>query len=288
MSFSKNALAERTMSSYPVSIGTALALESIQVGPNPVYDANREIPEKVNLDDYDEYWFNLMTLFRNIVGSVSKEGYNALMPLDIADIIEQEVDIIRTIIRELSNGKCRVIFYASDYSGLNSEFPFASLRVDSTEKQKIYTSLLTTSLGKYFKSQIKQEDLIHTKLWLKPKKIGKALITTHFALDLLNHTGFESLHLLESHTGILKKKNQWHTKFHNGKTLVRIPFNRAFLQIFGDNQTFHPMDRKLRESILEVSEKYEWNWSTTKDRILLSINDIANPYFKAIIKDMGF
>ncbi len=69
----KNLLLQRTVSGFPLSIGTGLALESILEPVQEVYDPQRVVPEKIKLNKYDAIWFNIDTLVRNIVGSVPTE-----------------------------------------------------------------------------------------------------------------------------------------------------------------------------------------------------------------------
>lgn len=286
MSLSMEALSHRTMSSYALSIGTALALESINLGPQPVYDESRPIPNRVELEKYETFYVNLMTLFRNILGSLSKEGQDVVMPQDLHAVLEQEVETFREVIRQESQDRTQCIFYTSDYAGLQQAYPHASLRTDHTDKQKIYTALMRTTLGLFYKGQVKSETLQHFSLRLKPKKPTRALILTHFAYDLLSYPDFQSLELLESHTGVLKNRALFYTKFHNGKGLARIPFRDCFLVLFGDSQLFHPMPKKLRDAVLAIAERYNWNWNTTSDRILLGLNELSDPYAKDILKSM--
>ena len=110
---------------------------------------------------------------------------------------------------------------------------------------------------------------------------------THYAYDLLSNKDFKTLDLLESHTGVLKSKALWYTKFSDHKDSVRIPFNELFLQVFGDSTIFHPHDRKLRLEILAIADKYNWSFATTKDRIHLGLSMISNPFYKAILNEMA-
>ena len=103
---------------------------------------------------------------------------------------------------------------------------------------------------------------------------------------MLSNYNFTSLTLLESHTGVLKDTHQLYTKYANGKELARIPFTKYFLEIFGDSQTFFPMDRKLRKDITDIAEKYKWTQITTLDKINYGIDQIQNPLTKAVIREM--
>jgi hypothetical protein len=53
-----DSLSTRTISAFPLSISTSLALESIFTPKLPPYDPNRIIPEHINLIDYQEIWIN--------------------------------------------------------------------------------------------------------------------------------------------------------------------------------------------------------------------------------------
>jgi hypothetical protein len=286
MTYSTDALSNRTMSSFPISIGTSFILEAMFTGPNPTYDPERVSPAKVDLNKYTEVWINLFTIFRNIISAMDKEGFNKVMPADLASVLEFEIDLIKRAIEEHTFNRVKVIYYACDYAGLEKEFPHARVRVDSTERQKIYTTLLTNTINTFFRSQAKVDYFKHFKLRLTPIGRPKALIITHYAFDLLSWKHFETLDLLESHTAVVKTRAVWNSKYMEGKSLVRIPFSEMFMQVFGDANTFYPNDRKLREEIISIAEKNNWNSFTTKDRILLGITQISNPYHISILKEM--
>lgn len=118
MSYGSDVLANRTVSAYPLSIGTSLFLESLSDGPDPTYDPLRVVPKKTDITKYDELWINLYTLFRNILGAIDKDGFNKVTPLAIKEVLEFEVDLIKNLISSVSYGKTKAIFYASDYAGL--------------------------------------------------------------------------------------------------------------------------------------------------------------------------
>ena len=286
MSYGSDVLANRTVSAYPLSIGTSLFLESLSDGPDPTYDPLRVVPKKTDITKYDELWINLYTLFRNILGAIDKDGFNKVTPLAIKEVLEFEVELIKNLISSISYGKTKAIFYASDYAGLERKYPHSRLRNDTTEKQKIYTALLVNSVNLFFKDQTKSDHLQHFKLELNPKESKNALIVTSYAIDLLCYKNFKNLDLLESHTGNCLNVALWHSKFFDGKNLVRIPFNNYFLQIFGDKSTFHPWPKNIRDEIITIAEKYKWVYNTSKDRIIMGIENIKDGYTIATIKEM--
>jgi hypothetical protein len=286
MDISTSALSNRTMSAFPISIGTSLALESLFVGERPTYDPAREIPQHIDINEYTCFWVNLLTLYRNIIGSLQKDGAERVMAGDLWETLEFEVDLIKRVVDESSFGKTKAMFYFSQYENLDKHHPFATLRKATTEKQKQYERLMELSVNSYLKN-LRQSDHIKTfKRKLQPDVREKALILTHCAYDLLSHPAFEKLDLIESHTGVRKGISLWYTKFANSKNLMRIPFNACFLQVFGDSQHFHPMAIKLREQVLALADEYNWSAMTTKDRLIFSFETLRDPHTSGVLKNM--
>lgn len=281
-----SALAARTMGSYPISIGTALALESINMGPNQPYDQAREIPNHVKLSGYAEFWVNLLTLFRNIVGAVPTEDFYKLTAKDVADVLMHEVELIAEIIQQESGGKTQPVFYSSAYAGMMKRYKHALLRSDHTGRQKHYTELMVDSINEFYRQQGKSPFQRHFTCDIEAKGKPLALILTNYAYDLVNYPEFAVLDLLESHTGVLKPRSLWYTKYHSGKNLMRIPFNRGFLQVFGDSNTFSPHAKILRDAVMALAERYQWNHTTTRDRIMMGINQLSSQADKMLLKEM--
>lgn len=269
---SQDALIHRTMSAFPLSIGTALALESVAEGTQTPYDPQREVPNRVDLAHYQQVWVNLSTLYRNIVGAVtSMSDTMKLQPADLMATLIDEIHTVEEIVRDTSRGACQTLFYRNPLvtgaSGLASHHPFARLRLAHTTKQTEYAFKHDVVLDALYKYHEKDLGLIEVSRLLKPQHKTQALVLTHYAYELLSAPHFTELHLLESHTGVLKQRTAFYTKLHEGKSLVRIPFNACMLQVFGDSQTFHPMAAGLRQQVAELSNQFEWHALTTKDRL---------------------
>lgn len=274
---------DRAMGALPLSIATSLAIESA-CGIHPEI----KVP-KAPILGYQELWINLRTLFRNLLGSLDKEAYKRAMPNVLALALEEEMDQIRSIIKEYSNDRCEVVFYVSNYKDIERRYPHAVVRRDNTENQKSYTILLTATfqilLKRHEKSPESMINVFDLKLHnAKGKK--KAMIITHYAFDLLSHKAFEQLSLLESHTGKIKEQSQWYTKYYEGNKLSRFPFREDFVQIFGDSETFRPGDNNLRRDLMAIAEKYNWNALITHDKIVYGINQLSNPYYRDVMKEI--
>lgn len=279
-------LAERAMSSFALSIGTALAFESLFKGDQPPYDPQRPIPQHVDIRKYDELWINLGTLVRNIHSSVPTAMQAGLMAVDLYVTLESEVDIIRSLVTDGSHGRAKAVFYTTDDKRLAARHPHANPRLDTTAKQRDYTALKDLVLAEFHKrhSHIPGVLTFHEKL--TPPHARKALILSHDAYDLLSWSAFEELDLLESHTGLLKKRPQWYTKYSNGKDLMRIPFNSCFMQVFGDNVHFHPFPAKDRNLLKQIADERGWTALTTRDRLVLSFQLLPDQVLGQLLLDM--
>lgn len=280
-------LAERTTSAFPCSIGTSLALESIFNGTQQAYDPEREIPQHININDYEEFWINLATLFRNIIGSLPKNAMLHLFPKDIATTIYEEVELITGLVKD-SNSNTKLVFYACDYSAIQHKYAnkHVALRTDNTEGQKFYSKLLGDTLKVVFKTPHDTNLIKSFKAKLEPIGKPKALIITHCAYDLTSSKNFKDLHLIESHSGKLKTKAQWYTKYSDGKDLVMIPFLECLLPVFGDNEIFRSMGYKVKKEIIELAKEKQWTSVTTKEKVLFDIKTLKNPYLITVLESL--
>lgn len=273
-------IALRTTGQFPVSVATSLALESIcGIHPEQIFDV-------APILSYDKIWINVRTLFRNFLGALDRDTAEAVLPVDIAETITIEMQTIESIVHDNSSGRCSAVFYFSNYNLLDLLYRRAVLRVDTTDRQKHYTMLLNATAERLLKEHKGYIKGFQNKLRLEPEDRCKALILTHYAFDLVSHKQFDKLTLVESHTGAVKEKPLWYTKYYNGKDLMMIPFREDMLQVFGDNETFRPADIKLRQAVIDVATKYKWTAATTRDKIRYGIEQIKNPYARDILLEM--
>lgn len=289
-----DALSARTTSTYPLSIGTSLTMESIALGKLPAYDQERVITDTVELSHYSSVYINLVTLHRNIIGAVGSEAAVGLKPKDVATTLSDEVEVIREIIHSNARVPLKLVFYVCGNEALEKHYPHAQFRQNTTEKQKESHALMQSTLSQFFKTHMNRHvndtrnrcEIIYDKGQLSIDRNEKVLLLTHQAIDLLIHQKVHTVDLLESHTGVLKSTSMFHTKFHEGKGLIRIPFIDAMLVIFGDSQTFIPWKKVVRQEIIELAEKYKWNYKTTKTRIRVNLNSMKDVLTRDIIITM--
>lgn len=270
---------ERMKGQFPITISTSLALEgafSILLDkPNP------KIPP---IQNYDELWINLRTLFRNLHDCFKKEQEVLIMPPDYAKVMREEMHIIQGALDQHTNGRVRAYFYTCSYQNLSGIFKHAQFKDAKTPAQIHYAAQenrtleeLDNLLKETGESFVKFDTVLsgHEK---------RTLIITHYPVDLLANQYMFDLALLESHTGAIKTKGMWHSKLAGGKDIHRIPFDIMTIQLFGDSgKIFTPYPLEFRKKMLEIAEQYQWTPATTKERIKLTVNLSRTPTLESAI-----
>ena len=256
-------LSKRTISAFPVSIGTSLALESLFTGRLPPYDPDRPIPQKMDISKYKYHLWCVDTLVRNFIGALEdKQAREDILSLteEIANGVSDEMSIIQDIYASEGKGLCTPIFYRSEHSHIPKEI----LRQYKGKTLQLVHSM--DLVAKYLKSHTAGIEFTRSHL---PTLNGNVLITTHYAVDLLDRKRYRTMDLLESHTGILKSYTKWYTKYHpvGKRDLHRLPFNGYLLPIMGDNTLIKPMSITVRKQVLEIAEKYNWTPLTTESKV---------------------
>jgi hypothetical protein len=274
-----NPLFDRTVSAFPLSVGTSLALESIFETNSPSIDPSRVIPQHINIADYNGFWLNASTLIRNIFQSVEKMDQLLLTAEMVVEVLLSELNIIDDLIRKEGARDWSAILYACTYKEATSfkKNSLVRFRTDKTDNQLFYRSLHNNAIA-LLVQKLKPNKAIKTfDSELKNDNRGKILILTHIAYDLLSSKSFQQLDLLESHTGVLKPKHLYYTKYFNGKELYMIPFNKAFLSLFGDRELFSPQSINSRKAIVDLARQKRWSQTTTIDKIKNDIKNLRDP-----------
>lgn len=252
---------QRMTGRLPISLPTATAIEMIiGLGSNEFTS---------QLKNKNELWINIATLVRNLLSSLDRETQNIASDFELANTILDEMEIITTALKEYKN-KITPIFYIVHYDSLKQIYNNASFRVANTDKQKFYTALLDNTLR-----NVKQVDTLDQikifDLEIKPMVASNAIMLTHSPIDLTSSIHFNDLVLLESHTGKIKSKQDWYTKYSAADKSPLLPFNRNIMVFFGDAELFKPQPIKYRRLLLETVEKFKWTSVTTKERMKLTI-----------------
>lgn len=277
MSISLDRLAGREKGNLPISIGTALAIESACGMPTLEGEARVKPGEPLPINQYEALWVNIRTLFRNLLSSLSTEDRRAVHPEDLTLVLQEEMQVIESTITKVTQGRVMVVFYFCNFISLKRKYSRALLKDARTEIQKTEVMLEQKSILPFLDDD---HGLDIRKFDLTIDAGGpNTLMQTHLPIDMLSKPHFKDLTLLESYTGAMKRQSEWTSKL-TGKNLARIPFCRFSLQLFGDGVMFNTMNIKLKEEILRIATEDRWTTLTTTDKMRYSINKIYDPRVK--------
>lgn len=269
-----NVLDQRTLGKFPVSIGTAIALEVL-------FGVNDDKPHPSNVPKYYLYYqsieFNVKTLLRNMLNSISA---NALQQIDIADVLNtlaSEIITIRNLVTDNSEGKVSCSFYINSYKKINKLFKKANYKVPSTGKQQFLNHIETKICEQIVYSKVLQGENINliTSDYTISTHHVKSLLLTHLPVDLLLFTS-SHIYLLESHTGKIKDAQQLHTKLKSANE--NIPFNKFTIQLYGDTGgMFLSTDSKLARQLNELSKESPIISVMSEDAFYRTVKRIGSP-----------
>lgn len=266
---------ERMVGAYPLSIATSLAIEGI-MGVHPDTPIGKH-----SLGDFKNLWVNLKTLYRNFYNANDREIIDSISVDDQAVYFSQEMEQLRKVVQSESAGETGVKFYLPNYDKVAKRYRHALMRTDSTPKQLAYASAMVGTINQILDHH-KDDITIVSDVLVDPRQ-EKALMLSHYPLDLTTRA-FQSLALLESHTGVVKTRELWYTKYYNGKELTSMPFMASLLTIFGDNDMFRPMPIQYRRALIGLAEKYRWSFATTKDKIFYGLNTLPDKFLAEQLK----
>jgi hypothetical protein len=97
------------------------------------------------------------------------------------------------------------------------------------------------------------------------------------------------LDLLESHTGKLKPRYEWGSKFYplGDRDMSHLPFIEKLLLIFGDKVLIQPALTKIRQQVYDVSIKRGWTSMTTKAKVVMDLStDIPEPMIARMLAQL--
>lgn len=268
---------KRVTTSFGVSIGTGLMLESLFIPTEDRYDVKREIPNKVNVEDYNFHLINLLTLSRNIITSFEIKIDSSLILKDknFLECLRNEV----MIIENLYTGKtAKPVFYFNDIKKLSERINAGKGETDTgpvSLNKSIHLALDKLNLKKEIESSYPVlENVIRLPKIPGPKK---NIITTHISLDLLTENKIE---LLDSHTGVLSNKDKFYKKYNNigSKDMSVFPFNEILIYLIGDKSLSKIISTKVRFMLHDLAVVNKWNQKTDVNTVTRQIRkeqDIA-------------
>ena len=276
-------ITDRTTTSFGVSIGTGLLLESLFTPTTERYDPDRVIPPHVDPFKYHHYCINVYTLMRNLLNSLKvtvtlgEVDTQVLAELVVEEILT-EIRILQSLASSVELPEDWLVVYIPTYVKLVQQF---NVNKDTKLKQ-IQNMLSMFQLYSPYLDRISLSNVMKLNGNKLPSIYHNSLITTHFTLDLLNS---HYLTLIESHTGVLKDSHTWYTKYHPmGKAdLSRLPMSDIVLYILGDHTLVRGLGITVKKELLRVAEDKNWTYRTTRDKIVSNLKD--NEVLSEAIKD---
>ena len=268
---SKNIIDSRTTSSFGISIGTSLALETIFGVDKDTYD-NERVFNRITINDYKFYYINVLTLIRNIYTSIASIDLTKLLDSSHKEIIENtlygEIEMIDSLFRSV---KCEVVFFLPNYGKVSNKV-FLRSNKSMTKKDTIHVNSISM-LSSISKELTKLNLNILEGTHKLDSSQDKILITTHIAVDLLNYKNVRQLFLLESHTGIVKRYSEFNSKYLKSKVLDtnRLPFTEILLRLLGDNLILETPLVKFNSNISTISELHKWNPLTSRTKVITNL-----------------
>lgn len=276
------AVALRTLGEIPTSIATSQAIQAL------FGELEGSIKSTPPILSYKEVWINLRTMIRNIDGAIPNTVVNNVSVKAYYEALFSEIQIILSKFQSLGDKAPNLYFYTLTYKSLKFVWPNAIIKETTAPKMIVYEKLENDVLS-HIAQDIKSGALSSKSIQILDTKIpvgsDKSVLLSHFAVDLLLTTGTPFEALVESHTGAIKKKPEWNTKLKDGKKHERIPFDKCTVQLFGDSAgLLAPQPSDIRTKMDEIAEKSKWNSLTTRDRVLLCVDQANVPLLLTLVK----
>lgn len=265
----------RTTTSFGISIGTGLLLESMFDPIVDRYDPERPIPPRVEVRKYPYWLINVYTLIRNILSSLTERiEKDSIAPQLFATVVmsalREEILIIRGLVSSLDLHPDWLQLWVPNYATLIKTFNAGK---DISDLKYVNKNIEAFKLYAPFVNEIDYISKVYPQVDYKFSSIYKeALITTSFPLDLLQSN---YLTLLESHTGILKDNHLWYTKYHpfGKQDLSRLPMSDIVLYIIGDDHLVKGCSPTIKRELLSLAETKNWSYRTTREKIVTNLKE---------------
>ncbi len=256
----------RTLSSFGISIGTGLSLESVFLPTTERYDSKREIPEKISPTTHKLHIYNIYTVGRNILSAATeKDKFKLLLNKHFLDTVISELETISMLYCDIDTN---MLVYVPNYTTLLKKYN----RGKNDKITSGYTDYqMMFKLFKNINSKLSMNVIMDS--YKLPANLSKVLILSSYVFDLLNVKVIPKLDMLESYTGKIKSKSFWNSKYHPiGKRDMKIfPFLEELLYLLGDKTIAKTTPVSVRVELYELAVSSGWTVNTSKMKILSDI-----------------
>jgi len=256
----KQIIEDRTTCPSGISIGTGLALETLF--DVEIFDKDRKRPKRIDPTEYPTHIYNIYTLYRNVLSSIKHKDKEILVSNKL--VKEQLLNDMYLLIELYADTGIKLIFYLPDYTLLHKKYNKGK---DPTAYTPYVThSFIAENIKRLVFPGVVYRGTTQSTLPHMPKKV---LLLSHFTIDLLDVKNIPNLHLLESHTGKIKTKLEWGSKYHpiGKRDLSMLPMNSRVLYMFGDKSLVKPIPILDRRGLYELIMTQNWTPNTSNDRV---------------------
>lgn len=221
-------------------------------------------------------YVNIRTLYRNFIASLDLKQPQSVSDNEFIETFLNEVTEFERLVKELTDNRVATLFYYPEYKEIDKRLPHL--------KRKQYNPSIYDEVEENMWSKLQQEQRF---LPINVEFIGEEgfpsnyldiTMLTSFAVDLLEAPKFNTITLLESFTGKLKKRQEWYTKLNLPKSNdyeYRVPFNKFTLQVFGDKSGFYQRpDIQMRRFVSQMAKEDNWLPIATIERLKASIRKV--------------
>ena len=282
-------LLERKTSGFTLSYSTGVAMEALFVPRVEIFDEEHIAPERVALKRYDSVYINVRTLLRNILNACDYSSTQDVKPKELAQTLIEEIELIQSLFTNEGKSLIQPTFYDTNYQNFyRGKDPLYKLRAVSTPKQQAWFKTLDTGLQEALSKGLR---IVHSGSSLQSSRPGeKALVLTHVTPDLLSHTNFSSMELLESHTGKVKTRREWNTKYSSlgEEKFKSFPWTKQLLCYLGDKYILAPLSITVRRTILGVGKERRWSPTTSPVMVNHDLQKyIKDDKIKTLLKEIS-
>lgn len=224
-----------------------------------------EVSDRPQLEDlrvYDVYAINVNTVLRNILSNFKLVEITGIRFKYFAHVLLEEITFIEEFFQ---NEDIKVEFYINTHKFFVETYK-DKLRKSSTDKQILMDMITDHCLKQLPKDKPGIKIFNKDVTYAKDKKV---LIMTHVPADLLSVSKHLKLDLLESHTGLIKTKRHFNSKYFKipKMDMSFLPFQEYLLTVFGDSVMFKPAPMKERLELYEALLKRGVNPLTTETTV---------------------
>lgn len=277
-------LDKREVSSFSVSVGTGLMLETLFNPTSERIDNERDI-DKTNPDDYSEHYLNIRTLIRNIISSVGNAA-------DIEMMMKQSgsaKDVNKVLVYELFNinelygtYRCEPVLFIPDYSKIYKTVPNTYNNSNYPAKRAKLESFIDSVISK-FDREDSPFNVLEGDYKIK-KSTHRRLFTTHVPYDMLITTSSPNTVLLESHTGRLKTKNDMNTKYTKSAKMEMgiFPWDERILRVLGDGVMVKGLKHSIKLELYNYALKHKWTSNSSSMAVEKSMKYISGVFDKDV------